>query len=73
VAIFRDISIDIMSFGRIAVTLMVTIALVLSGCGRGTSAGIPPCNAILFLFGAMDVTLDCPATNAIRVLERQPK
>ena len=54
----------------LVVTLMATV--VLSGCG-GRSASVPPCNAILFLFGTMDVTLDCPATGAIRILEKQPK
>jgi hypothetical protein len=40
------------------------------GCGAGSS-GIPPCNAWIFLFGAADLTLDCPATNAIKLIERK--
>jgi hypothetical protein len=47
----------------------VVLAALVSGCG-GSSSGIPPCNAWIFLFGAADLTLDCPATNAIRLFER---
>ena len=45
--------------------------LWLASCGSGT-ASIPPCNAVLFLFGTMDVTLDCPAHNALPLLQRNP-
>ena len=45
--------------------------LLLASCGSGT-ASVPPCNAILFLFGTMDVTLDCPAHNALPLLQRNP-
>jgi len=47
------------------------LLLLITGCSGG-NASIPPCNAIIWLFGAADLALDCPATNAIRLLERNP-
>jgi len=45
--------------------------LLLMGCSGGT-ASIPPCNAWIFLFGAADLTLDCPARTAVPLLQRNP-
>jgi hypothetical protein len=53
-----------------AAIVLVSLAAPLAGCSSGTS-GIPPCNAWIFLFGAADLTLDCPATNAIKLFERE--
>ena len=49
--------------------LIAMTALLLTACSSGT-ASVPPCNAMLFLFGTMDVTLDCPAHNALPLLQR---
>jgi hypothetical protein len=42
----------------------------LAGCG-GRIVGVPPCNALIVLFGAADLHLDCPNVGAIKLLERQ--
>ena len=42
--------------------------ILLAGC----SASVPPCNAYIILFGAADLTLDCPAHGAIPLLVRKP-
>jgi hypothetical protein len=46
--------------------------LLLTSCGGSGSAGIPPCNAIIWMFGSADLTFDCPAVKAIPLLERRP-
>ena len=45
--------------------------LLLTSCGGSGSAGIPPCNAIIWMFGSADLTFDCPAVKAIPLLERR--
>lgn len=51
--------------------MLVLLVSCISGCsGGGGAASVPPCNAWIFLFGAADLTLDCPAANAIPLLER---
>lgn len=50
--------------------VFVALAAFVAGCGGSSSSGIPPCNAWIFLFGAADLTLDCPATNALKLFER---
>jgi hypothetical protein len=50
--------------------VLLALALSVTGCGGTNSSAIPPCNAWIFLFGAADLTLDCPATNAIKLFER---
>jgi hypothetical protein len=55
---------------RLSGSMLLLAALCfVTGCGANSSA-IPPCNAWIFLFGAADLTLDCPATNAIKLFER---
>jgi hypothetical protein len=49
--------------------MLVLAASLLTGC----SASVPPCNAIIWLFGAADLTLDCPAATAIPLLQRHDK
>lgn len=51
---------------------ILAVLTLLGGCG-GRVASVPPCNAIILLFGAADLMLDCPNAGAIRLLERQPK
>jgi hypothetical protein len=47
---------------------------MLAGCG-GTenSAGVAPCNAAILIFvsGTADLALDCPATGALKLIERR--
>src|SRR5579862_2192610 len=50
---------------------VILAALALVSCG-GRSASVPPCNALILLFGAADLVLDCPNSGAIKLLERQP-
>jgi len=45
--------------------------LLLMGCSSG-SAGIPPCNAMIWVFGTADFSFDCPATTVLKLLERNP-
>jgi hypothetical protein len=52
-----------------AIVPLLLVLCSVAGCGANSS-GIPPCNAWIFLFGAADLTLDCPATNAIKLFER---
>ncbi len=58
-----------LSVARVAITLAL-VALV-AACDGGT-ASIPPCNAWVFLWGAADLTLDCPAKTAIPILSSHP-
>ena len=52
-----------------AVLLLVSLASC-AGSQGGTVGSIPPCNAWIFLWGAADLKLDCPARSAIPVLEK---
>ena len=51
--------------------LLALALAALTGCNGGT-ASVPPCNALVILYGAADVTLDCPAKTAIPILTRNP-
>jgi len=60
----------------IRATILPTIAPLLAAAAAlltGCSASVPPCNAIIWLFGAADLTLDCPAISAIPLLQRHDK
>lgn len=56
--------------GGLAPAFLVA-CLATTACDGGT-ASIPPCNAWIFLWGAADLHLDCPATGAIPLLQRTP-
>lgn len=56
-----------------AAWLALTLAALAGACnGGGGTASIPPCNAWLMLWGAADITLDCPAHSAIPILTKNP-
>lgn len=56
---------------NVAAFAVLVIALTLGSCSGGT-ASIPPCNALIYLWGNADLRLDCPATEAIPLWERKP-